>query len=353
MYKELSVSNFRTLKNVHVGNFGNINLITGGNGTGKSTLLEAIFLNAGGNNAGLAVSLNGLRGDDQINIKNDAVFHSLFHDLDAKKQISINSHYNRPNSQVISRDLKITPRLRQKISAGETGIDVFVNGLDFQFSSKLLRAKKEKIEKGNIDFSDSGEKTPFSHSKVSARTLLECRYVSPMAPAIREISERIAPVIKAKAMGSVVELLSIIDPRISDITTISERGRNEVYVDIGLDKLMPATYMGGGFIRLLNLAITMSTEKIILIDEIENGLHYTMHRPLLEFIFRSAEQLQRQIFITTHSSELLDKFIGVMNEFDSLSVSAYRCFRDNEGVRVNLYTEEELGLTEQLDIELR
>ena len=93
--------------------------------------------------------------------------------------------------------------------------------------------------------------------------------------------------------------------------------------------------------------------EIVLIDEIENGLHYSMHRPLLEFIFRSAQQLQRQIFITTHSSEFLDKFIGVLNDFDSLSVSAYRCFRDNEGVRVNLYTKEELGLNEQLDIELR
>ena len=103
MYKELSISNFRTLKEIDITGIGNINIIAGANGTGKSTILESIFLNAGANNTILAVSLNGLRGDDQINIKNDAVFHSLFHDLDSSEVISIKSHYKMPNKILMSR----------------------------------------------------------------------------------------------------------------------------------------------------------------------------------------------------------------------------------------------------------
>lgn len=353
MYKEISIGNFRTLKNVQTGNFGDINIITGGNGTGKSTLLEAIFLNAGASNALLTLSLNNLRGDDQLSTKNDAVFHSLFHDLDANKEININAHYTMPNSRLVTRDLKITPRLKQKISAGDTGVDVFVNGLNFHFASKPIKAKKEKKSKGNIYFNESDQSTPISNSKVDSSVLLPCRLVSPMAPMVREISERISTVIRTKEIDQVVELLRIIDPRISNITSISEGGRNQVYVDIGLDNLMPATYMGGGFIRLLNLAISMSTDSIILIDEIENGLHFSTHEPLLKFLFQSAARMKRQLFITTHSSEFLDKFIETMNAFENVDVRAYRCFRDNQGVSIKAYTEEELGLRDQLDIEFR
>ena len=198
MYKELSITNFRALKNVRVRNIGDINIITGGNGTGKSTLLEAIFLNAGANHAALSISLNGLRGDAEIHSNNDAVFHSLFHDLDANRVIDINCHYQRPNSKVVSRNLKITPRLKQKIGSGETGVDVFVNGLDFLYGTKLLNSKKEKISKGNINFAEDDGKGPFAQSKVDTSALLECRYISPMVPTIREISERISTVIKSK-----------------------------------------------------------------------------------------------------------------------------------------------------------
>ena len=353
MYKELSVSNFRTLKNVDVRNFGDINIITGGNGTGKSTLLEAIFLNAGANNTPLALSLNRLRGDDEINRKNDAVFHSLFHDLDASEKIQINSRYMMPNSRLVSRDLEIKAELEQKRSDGETGVDVFVNGLSFYFSSKTPKAKKAKTSKGNIYFDKSDPISPIKNSKVDPSVLLSCRLVSPMAPAIHDISERISTVIKTKEMDQVVELLRIIDPRISDITSINEHGRNQVYVDIGLDNLLPATYMGGGFIRLLNLAISMSRDSIILIDEIENGLHHSTHEPLLDFLFQTAVRLKQQVFITTHSSEFLDEFIKKMKAFENLSVSAFRCFRDNKAVSIKAYTEEELGLKDQLNIELR
>ena len=354
MYKELTIENFRSLGRIELKDLGDVNMITGGNGTGKSTILEAVFLNAGANNARLAISLNSLRGDDQLSRNNDAVFHSVFHGLDVRKRIEIGGNYQKPNSQLISRTLRITPKLRQKISAGETGVDVFVDGVNFDFLTKRVRSKKEKLVKGSLFFDESNKLLPVSHSgKVDPSMLLLCRYISPLAPTIQDISDRITQVIKTKDVEQVVELLRIIDPRISSITSLSEGGRNQVYVDIGLDNLMPATYMGGGFIRLLNLAISMSADNIILIDEIENGLHYSTHEPLLRFIFEAAARLNRQIFLTTHSSEFLDKFILTMNRYKEIDVAAYRCQRSNGAVRVASYSEEELGLREQLDIELR
>jgi AAA15 family ATPase/GTPase len=353
MFKELTVKNFRSMKDVKLENIGSINLITGGNGCGKSTVLEAIFLNAGATNTALSLTLNGLRGDDEISHENDLVFHSLFNDFDATKEINIVANTINPNKKLYRRNLTIIPQLKQKLTSGETGVDVFLKGLDFKYGSKLLNAKKEKLSKGHIYFGDDIKKNIFDQSKANEKEILNCRYISPMAPAIRDVSERISAVIKDKQEDVLIRLLQIIDPRITKISTISEKGRNQIYVDIGMDKLMSATYMGGGFIRLLNLAISLTNDTIVLIDEIENGLHYTTHIPLLEFIFDSASRLKKQIFITTHSDEFLDKFITVMRSNKNVDVSAYRCFLQDQSLKINPYNSKELGLREQLDIELR
>ena len=334
-------------------NFGDINIVTGGNGSGKSTILEALFLNAGGGNPALAITLNGLRGDDELSHENDLVFHSIFYNFDAKEEISINANFINPNDKLYTRNLKITPRLKQKQSMDETGIDVFLNGLDFKFSNKLVNSKKEKISKNFIYFGDDVIKNPFEKSNVNTKDIVSCRFISPLTPAIRDISGRITSIIMDKQDDSIVNILKEIDPRITKITTISEKGRNQIYVDINLKKLMSSTYMGGGFLRLLNLAITLANDKIVLVDEIENGLHYTVHIPLIEFIFDTVKKLKRQVFITTHSEEFLEKFIYVMKKNEDISVSAYRCFRQEESMGVNIYSEEELGLKEQLNIELR
>ena len=48
MFKRLHLSNFRGFENVEIDQLRQINLITGKNNAGKSTLLEAIFLLGGG-----------------------------------------------------------------------------------------------------------------------------------------------------------------------------------------------------------------------------------------------------------------------------------------------------------------
>ena len=64
-------------------------------------------------------------------------------------------------------------------------------------------------------------------------------------------------------------------------------------------------------------------------------------------------KLNKQIFITTHSQEMLDRLVTLMDEYEKLDVSVYRCFRTDTETAINMYSKEELGLREQLDIELR
>ncbi|MEY3868956.1 MAG: hypothetical protein RLZZ338_2847, partial [Cyanobacteriota bacterium] len=59
------------------------------------------------------------------------------------------------------------------------------------------------------------------------------------------------------------------------------------------------------------LKLINNDHKILLIDEIENGIHYTNQRDFWKTLFRLAVELDTQIFATTHSLEMIEAFADV------------------------------------------
>ena len=101
-----------------------------------------------------------------------------------------------------------------------------------------------------------------------------------------------------------------------------------IYFDIGIKKLVPYQLMGDGIIRLLSIIVSISqTENgILLIDEIENGFHYSVLNKLWQSVYETAIQYNVQIFITTHSFECAKAFGNI--EYDNkLTEDNSRIFR--------------------------
>ena len=71
MYKSFRIKNFRCFKDFSIDNLERVNLIAGGNNVGKTALLEAIYLHAGGTKIELTMRLSGFRGYDRFKV--DAV----------------------------------------------------------------------------------------------------------------------------------------------------------------------------------------------------------------------------------------------------------------------------------------
>ena len=56
------------------------------------------------------------------------------------------------------------------------------------------------------------------------------------------------------------------------------------------------------------LALVNVSEGILLIDEFENGLHYSVQLETWRMIFRLATEMNIQVFATTHSSDAIRSF---------------------------------------------
>ena len=102
------------------------------------------------------------------------------------------------------------------------------------------------------------------------------------------------------------------DNRIKDIRFIE----NKVAVElVNLTHTINIKSMGKGFQTYLKIIASMvAGNKYIIIDEIENGMHFESVRILLENILSLSREYNLQFFITTHNKELLEILNCILNE---------------------------------------
>ncbi len=111
---------------------------------------------------------------------------------------------------------------------------------------------------------------------------------------------------------------------------------------------------GEGILRLFEilLALANARDGILLIDELENGLHYKIHPQVWDLIFRLSKKLNVQIFATTHSWDCIRGFEAAWREhldagtFFRLDVKA-------DKVKPTYYDRKTLCDALRLDIEVR
>lgn len=56
------------------------------------------------------------------------------------------------------------------------------------------------------------------------------------------------------------------------------------------------------------LALANADNGFLLVDEIESGIHYSVQPDMWQLIFRIAQQLNIQVFATTHSWDCIEGF---------------------------------------------
>lgn len=81
----------------------------------------------------------------------------------------------------------------------------------------------------------------------------------------------------------------------------------------GHEQPIPIGSMGDGMWRMLAMAIAITQCKggVLLVDEIDTGLHYTVMSDMWKLIFGAAKDLDVQVFATTHSFDCIHSLATV------------------------------------------
>jgi hypothetical protein len=118
---------------------------------------------------------------------------------------------------------------------------------------------------------------------------------------------------------------------------------------------VPLTSMGDGTNRVFGLALACVRAKggALLIDEVENGLHHTVHQEVWASLFSLAERLKVQVFATTHSWEAVLGFQDAAVHSPAKGM-LYRLEREENGeVYAEGYSEQEVAVAAEQDVEVR
>jgi AAA domain, putative AbiEii toxin, Type IV TA system len=118
--------------------------------------------------------------------------------------------------------------------------------------------------------------------------------------------------------------------------------------------------LGDGMLRILQIALQLVEARggFLLIDEFENGLHYSVQEKVWSLLFEMATQLDLQIFATTHSWDCIDSFSKASLARQDVEGVLFRVGRsvltsDRGRVIATVFDEEALYSVTQSDVEVR
>ena len=121
-----------------------------------------------------------------------------------------------------------------------------------------------------------------------------------------------------------------------------------------LSEPIPLRALGDGVNRLFGLALALTNAKdgLLLIDEIENGIHYSVQADLWRLVFETAARLNVQVFATTHSYDCIKAFEEAARESEEEGILV-RLARKGDRTLVGEFDERELEIAVEGEIEVR
>ena len=322
MMESLHIKNFKNFKDLTIERLGKVNLIVGKNNVGKSSLLEAISVYITNGEENWLREILADRGEEIRNIDADKInaesvkqhYISLFseweenYSKDFEIEIGTNVKGEIPVriSQVYIREGKMgrTSTSFEAIHKEMIGVQVDRNSITSAGllvtsgnQSNIIPYNKERSYLNSFN-----EKCPFQYIPMYA--------IGRFANAKLFDNISLSP-----DEDYVLDALRIINPDINRIRFIdANEGRNSERIAVvtvkGCDKRYRLSSMGDGINRILTiiLALLNCKDGVLLLDEFETGLHYSVQDQLWEIIFMLSEKLNVQVFVTTHSNDCVNSF---------------------------------------------
>jgi AAA15 family ATPase/GTPase len=360
MLRSLTLKNFRCFQNLTLEPLERVNLIAGKNNVGKTSLLEAIFIYINPTNPESLFQVNRLRGVTRIGRVEDLEeMRGFFFDQDVDKVIELSS----VDENKLQRSLKIYfPELGESQLIQTTLFDDDTASLQ---PNESLTTEDKSYDRLVLDYQDPTSQRGSSPTTVRAdgRLLRSTRrekfplgiYLTTSTRSPREDAERFSNLERVGRQDEVLKTLRLLEPRLQRLTLLVMDREPIIHGDIGMSELVPLPLMGEGIGRLLSIILAIANAKggSILIDEIENGLHYSVMTDVWKAIADAARRAEAQIFATTHSLECIKAAHEAFETNEKYDFRYHRLERVKDEIRAVTYDQENLAISDEMNLEMR
>ncbi|AFZ14157.1 hypothetical protein Cri9333_3326 [Crinalium epipsammum PCC 9333] len=374
MLESFEINNFRLFQHLEIGRLGRVNLVVGKNNAGKSTFLEAVQLYA--SNASPTVLLDLLESRQENwfseaqpqsqNSLGNSVRHLFFgHRLPKIEEdgisigeISSNMKFH-ISAAAYQRNNNDEGRLK-KISISDLQLEEDISNIEF------FLVVKEGERTRRLFSLEKDEKDIRRRSRLFyERQEPEFKYIWQIVSTENMPNRKLAALWDLTNLtnleSEVISALGLIDDRVSGVAFVEDISRGRVgenrisLVKIkGIDEPLPLKSMGDGMTRLFHIVVALVNARngLLLIDEFENGLHWSVQPKVWDIIFQLSEKLNVQVFATTHSRDCIKGFDQIWNKYPTLG-TFFRLDAKGDFIKAIEYTSETLTDAIDMDVEVR
>jgi len=355
----IDIKNFRGFDALKVNDFGRLNLIIGKNNAGKTAFLESLVLSVASTYPQAIFNLNNIRENHERDL---ASLQSFFYNLSFANSPTIVSEWITETGEATQRRVEIAAgeNLNYTLKGSypnERKHDILTTGtLDSRVNqiSIITHLETNRTITVSVQFSIGGDE-----ATVTTSQSVDASHVVIFLPSTitqEPMLKRVGYLKENRLEGPLVEILNKLDGRIKKVEVIGDR----ILLDLeNVPKLMPFGLMGDGIKKIMSImasVIDTDSSTLILVDEIENGLHYSAHVELWRALITMLQTTKAQLFATTHSEETLRYLYKALDDFPEFK-SEVRCFdlanTKLKGFQAYKYTYEGLAGAIENETEIR
>lgn len=294
-FTSLRINAYRGIDGLALDDPGRVNLIVGVNNVGKTSLLEAIYLLARQNDERALLEVIRLRG----RIEGEADPSWLAEQL--PEDVRIEGTFNQGDQNAVRFDRNVGD-----LTSGEHWLcrSAFMSPFSASRPSFLARCNKESLKAGT----------------------------------------------KAKIIDFIRKN---VDPGLEDIEFVDKLGRF-LATHRDFERASDLSSLGAGVRRAFEIGLLFAGVRggVLLIDELENAMHTSLLADFARLMHKLAVELNVQVFLTTHSKEAIDAFVGAGHW--TCDIVGYALRRTEAGVEARRYDGERLlRLLQVVDFDLR
>lgn len=302
--EKIRISNFRGFDNLLLSDLSNVNVLVGANDVGKTSILESIFMLIGINNPWVPSRMNYLRSFSELNISS---MKYLFHNVNFQNKPLLSALVNGKTRQVeIS---AVTKSLLDEPMKGSAYTSNDLSALTFDFDNDYKEDRKYRYHSKLYVDVNGNSQVSFD---MNFSETYNCLYI-PSDRNDNNMIQNFSTLVKRNQKQAVVDAMRVFDSSIESIEALPDG----LYLKIsGVEELLPVAMAGDGVRRAINVISTIANEDydVVMIDELDNGLHYSAQKLVWKTILAFIKQQDKQLFVTTHN---MDCLLGLQNALEN------------------------------------
>jgi AAA15 family ATPase/GTPase len=136
--------------------------------------------------------------------------------------------------------------------------------------------------------------------------------------------------------------LQVVEPRLKKLAVLVTGSGPLIHGDIGLGRMIPIPIMGEGIGRFLTILLAIASSKggVVLVDEIETGLHYSAMSSVWKAVANAAREYDVQIMATTHNWECIRAAHEAFSSGNKYDLTYHRLDRRTDTIECLTYDRE-------------